>query len=78
MRAAGAAQAKMDNKRIYIALMIVGFAITIAGILLRRAGGPSLQTTGTIIGWSGIGIALIARILFGKRRTQPRSKNEPS
>lgn len=67
----------MDNKKIYIVLLVVGAAAAISGILLRRWGGPSTQTTANIVGWGGIAILLIARIVFGRRSQPPSSKNRP-
>jgi ABC-type uncharacterized transport system permease subunit len=59
-------------------LMIVGGAMGLAGILLRRSHDPALYSKAGIIGWSGIAIALIARILLaaGQRaRTQPKKSS---
>lgn len=65
----------MDNKRIYVVLAIVGAAAAIAGILMRFWGGPPLQDAARIIGWSGIAILLVARIVFGRGRPRPPASN---
>jgi cyanate permease len=58
----------MNNRKIYIRVVIVGAVVAAAGIVMRRMGDPSLQHAGTVIGWIGIAIMLIARIVFGRRR----------
>jgi hypothetical protein len=68
----------MQSNKIYITLVILGAAAAIAGILMKFKGGPSLQDASRILGWGGIGLMLIARIVFGRRRSQPPSpKNQP-
>jgi ABC-type cobalamin transport system permease subunit len=57
-----------NNRKIYIRVVIVGAAVAVAGIFMRRMGDPSLQHAGTLIGWIGIAIMIIARIVFGRRR----------
>lgn len=66
----------MDNQRIYVVLAMVGAAAALAGILMRFLGGPSLQDAARIIGWGGIAILLIARILFGRRQKQDLKRRE--
>jgi hypothetical protein len=61
----------MDNKKIYLRLVILGAIAAIGGILMRFSGNPSLRGPGTILGWSGIAVLLIARIVLGRRRAQP-------
>jgi hypothetical protein len=63
----------MSSNKIYITLVILGAAAAIAGILMKFKGGPSLQETSRILGWGGIAVMLIARIVFGRRRPQPPS-----
>lgn len=66
----------MANKT-YVALLIVGAAAAISGIRMRFSGSPSLHDIGTVIGWAGIVILLVARIVFGRRRSASSTKNRP-
>jgi ABC-type cobalamin transport system permease subunit len=68
----------MKSNKIYITVVVIGAAAAIVGILMKFRGGPSLQDAARILGWGGIGIMLIARILFGRRRSQPPTpRNNP-
>lgn len=58
----------MDNRRIYWVLVIVGAVCAITGIVMMRSQDLSLHGPGKILGWVGIGIVLIARIFFARRR----------
>jgi ABC-type cobalamin transport system permease subunit len=58
----------MANSKIYLTLLIVGFLAAIGGILMRVSGNPPLHEPGTILGWSGIVLVLVARIVFGRKR----------
>lgn len=56
-------------------LMLLGGAMALAGILMRRSVDPSIFGKAGIVGWSGIGIAVIARILLGiKQRSGTKAK----
>jgi hypothetical protein len=66
----------MNSNKIYITLVILGAAAAITGILMKFKGGPSLQDAARILGWGGIGVMLIARIVFGRRRPQPPSTRD--
>ena len=48
--------------------------MALAGILMGRSTDPALYSKARIIGWSGIAIALIGRVLlaFSGRRSQPK------
>jgi len=61
----------MGSRKIYFMLVAVGAIAAIAGIFMIRASSLSVQTLGKILGWTGIGIVLIARIFFARRRQPP-------
>jgi ABC-type cobalamin transport system permease subunit len=62
-------------KRVLWILMILGGAMALAGIFMRRSMDPAIYAKAGIVGWSGIGIALIARILLGiRQRTGTQTK----
>lgn len=58
----------MSRSQIYIILIIVGFLAAIGGILMRFSGNPALYWPGTLFGWTGIIVLLLARIVFGRKR----------
>lgn len=49
-------------------LMLLGGAMALAGILMRRSMDPVIYSKAGIVGWGGIAIALIARILLAIRQ----------
>lgn len=62
-------------KRVLWILMLLGGAMALAGILMRRSVDPAIYSKAGIVGWSGIGIALVARILLGiKQRSGTKTK----
>jgi len=62
----------MDKKTIYWLLVIVGGVGAIAGIVMRKTGGPEVQHTATIFGWAGIALLLLARLFFKPRPNAPQ------
>lgn len=62
----------MDRRRIYWLLAIVGGIAAIGGIVMRRTGGPELQHTAAIVGWTGIALLLLARLFFKPRPNAPQ------
>lgn len=63
----------MPRKVLWI-LIAVGGAMALAGILMRRSTDPALYSKAGVIGWTGIAIVLLARVLlaFSGRRNQPK------
>jgi len=61
----------MGSRKIYFLLVAIGAIAAITGIFMIRASSLSGQTLGKILGWTGIGIVLIARIFFARRRQPP-------
>lgn len=57
--------------------MLLGGAMALAGILMRRSVDPMIYSKAGIVGWSGIGIALIARILLGIRQRLGTKTKKP-
>lgn len=57
----------MDKKKIYWLLVVLGAVGAIGGIVMRKTGGPDVQHTATIIGWTGIALLLLARLFFKPR-----------
>jgi len=60
----------MDKRRIYWILVVLGAAIAVAGIYLRKTGGPALQQKAAFVGWGGIAVMLLARFFFKPARQQ--------
>lgn len=65
----------MANNKIYMALVIVGAVVAICGIVMRFSGNASLHEAGTVVGWVGIIIFLFGRIVFGRKRSSPSSRD---
>jgi hypothetical protein len=61
----------IDNRKAYWALVILGAVAAIVGIFMRKSLDPSLHDKATYVGWTGIGMLLVARIFF-KPRPQPK------
>jgi len=61
----------MGSRKIYFVLVAIGAIAAITGIFMIRASNLSVQTLGKILGWTGIGIVLIGRIFFARRRQPP-------
>jgi len=66
----------MSSNKIYITLVILGAVAATTGILMKFKGGPSVQDAARILGWGGIGVMLLARIVFGRRRPPPPSPRD--
>jgi ABC-type uncharacterized transport system permease subunit len=62
----------MDNRKIYWGLVIAGAVAAVAGIFMKRSLDPTLHDKATLVGWAGIAMLLIARILF---RRKPKSQD---
>ena len=62
----------MDKRKIYWLLVIVGAVGAIAGIVMRKTGGPDAQQTARIVGWTGIALLLLARLFFKPTPDAPR------
>lgn len=62
----------MDKRKIYWLLVIVGFVAAIAGLILKKTGGPDSQQLAKIIAWTGIGLVLLARLFFKPRPNAPQ------
>jgi ABC-type uncharacterized transport system permease subunit len=62
----------MDNRKIYWLLVIAGAAAAVAGIFMKRSMDPAVHDKATIVGWAGIAVLLIARIVF---RRKPKAQN---
>ena len=65
----------MMNNKLYIILIAVGAVLAVGGILMRFSGNPTLYRPGTMLGWIGIGVAVVGRIVFGRRRSGPTPKD---
>lgn len=52
------------RRRVWWALLAVGFVGIIVGLLLRRSADINTQQWGTTIGWTGVGLAVVARIIL--------------
>jgi ABC-type uncharacterized transport system permease subunit len=64
-------------RRVLWILMLLGGAMALAGILMRRSVDPAIYSKAAIVGWSGIGLALIARILLGIRQRSGTKTKKP-
>lgn len=52
------------RRKIWWGLLAVGFVGIIAGLLLRRSLDANTQQWGTVIGWTGAGLAIAARVIL--------------
>jgi predicted MFS family arabinose efflux permease len=59
----------MQSRKVSWVLIILGAAVAVAGILMRRSPNPALHGKASIIGWVGIAIILIGRIFLGRKRS---------
>lgn len=64
-------------KQVLWILMLLGGAMALAGIFMRSSVNPAIYGKAPIIGWSGIAIALIARILLGIKQRAGRQTKKP-
>jgi len=61
----------MGRSKTYWILVVLGAITALGGILMMRSANTSLNYPGKIVGWTGIGVLVIARIFFA-RRPQPQ------
>jgi len=54
----------MDNRKIYWLLVIVGAVGAIGGIIMKRSADPAWHDKAAIVGWAGIALLLLARLVF--------------
>lgn len=52
------------RRRIWWGLLAVGFVGIIVGLLLRRSPDVNTQQWGSTIGWTGVGLAVVARVIL--------------
>ncbi|HKD13611.1 MAG TPA: hypothetical protein VKE71_03610 [Candidatus Angelobacter sp.] len=67
----------MGSRKMYFVLVAFGAIAAISGIFMMRSADPSLHTPGRIVGWGGIGVLLIARLFFARRRPAPGPTAKP-
>jgi len=58
------------RKRIWWGLLALGFVGIFAGLWLRRSPDVNAQQWGATIGWTGVGLAVAARVIL---RMLPKS-----